>query len=154
MSNHIVISTGRTSTLLALFLSPIIIMSISIISSFSGKNLRDGVYYLLFGDFIFLIFYGGLIYATYEFYTTFKNRSKYVIVKDGFLYVFNQSKIKIDDIGKVYIRSNLISGNVIIEGSDKVIRIRSHFLNEKPESVVNNILNQKSGQRQSSAKSF
>lgn len=129
-----VISEGRLSTLTVLACVPVILVLLVILN---GGTLENSMYTRSLGPIVYVIFYAGMLYATYEFVDTIFKRKKYVSVMGGVLRIVHHRPIKISQISDVYLESGLFSQNIVVAGRDKTkIKLRAHFLKEDPQIVL------------------
>src|SRR5436190_18327064 len=104
-----VISEAKLSSLIALTCVPIfliIIMSIGLVGGFVEDK---GMYFRSFGPVVYVIFYGGLLYSTYEFLRTISNRKNYISVIGGRVCILYHRPIDLVDISNVYLETGIVS---------------------------------------------
>lgn len=119
---------------------PVLILTVATVSGFFGRTLEDGVYFRAFGPVIYVVFYGGLIYAFYEFTKILRRRSRYVTYQDGYIHVLEQRPIKLDSIRTVTIEQKLFVKSLVIGTSGgRKTRIRGYLLQSDLNEVKNSI---------------
>jgi len=132
-----VISEARLLPLAALTCVPIIIMVVMTVGLLSGWGPNNGMYYRAFGPIVYVFFYAGLSYATYEFANTMLKKREYISVAGSIIYILYYQPIKISEISEIYLEKGLISDNIVISklGKEKV-KIRAYLLKGDMHTVL------------------
>lgn len=106
----------------------------------NGWSLSDTIYYRNYGELIYILFYGGLLYATWGFSTALRRRKTYMIVRDGVLEAFAHRKIRVSDIKKIRVEHGLVVDNIlVIERNGRQTRIRTYLLKEDPDTILDRL---------------
>lgn len=80
-NGEIVISEAKVSTSLLLASLPLALAALVIILMLCGQGLESGIYYRSFGLSVYIVFFGGLTYAFYEFVNVVLKRAGYLPIE-------------------------------------------------------------------------
>lgn len=137
---EVLISEAKLSSGILLASVPVILAAIIAVAGLSGKGLEEGIYYGAFGPVIYLIFFGGLAYAFYEFTKIIKGRSRYLTYQDGYLHILEQKSLKLDHIRSITIERKFLWKSLVIKASGgATTRIRGYLLKRDLEEVKGSI---------------
>jgi hypothetical protein len=107
------------------------------IALLSGRSPEESMYYRAFGSIVGIVLYGGLLYATYEFVDTIFKRKEYISSEGGSIYILHHRPIKISEISDIYLANGFFSKNIVIStGGGRKTKIKTHFLGESPNIVL------------------
>ena len=135
-----VISEAKLSSTVALAAVPVLLIIGAIIAGLSGRTLADGIYYRAFGPVVYLIFFGGLAYASYEFTKTLMGRARYLTYRDGCIHILAHSPISLTRIRSVSIERRLFLKNLVIKVSGGgAVRVRGYLLQRDLNEVKKTI---------------
>lgn len=128
-----VIAEGRSSTLGVLACVPVVLMLVGILI---GLALDTSQYSLTMRSIGPILFYGGLLYATYEFTSAFLRRDRYITTDGTSIYIIHHRPIYISSIDDIYLELGLASPNIVIAKHDGgKTKIRGHFLRDDARTV-------------------
>ena len=114
MTQEVVLSEARLSTGIVLASTPIVLAILVAIAEFYGDGLNVGIYHEAFGPLIYLVFFGGLAYAFFEFSKIVRGRTRYLTYQDGYLHILEQKPIKVADIRSVSIERKFLWKSLVI----------------------------------------
>lgn len=125
----VVLSEAKMSSSIALASTPLILAILIVFAEALGEGLDAGIYYRAFGPLIYLIFFGGLAYAFYEFTKIFRGRSHYLTYRDGYLHILEQKSVKLDDVRSLTIERKFLWESLVIKtASGATSRIHGYLL--------------------------
>lgn len=132
-----VISEARLSSLIALTCAPVILMLVVTIAILNGRSLEESMYHRAFGPVVWIVFYGGLIYSTYEFAKTIFKRKEYLSLLGDSIYTAFHNPIKISEISNICLEKGIITDNIVIsKRGGKRTKIRTYLLKDDSSTVL------------------
>ncbi|WP_298309199.1 hypothetical protein [uncultured Erythrobacter sp.] len=125
----VVLSEAKISSGIALSSTPLILAFVVVFAGFFGRGLEAGIYYGAFGPLIYVVFFGGLAYAFYEFTKIVRCRSHYLTYQNGYLHILEQKSVKVNDIRSLTIERKLLWESLVIKtAGGTTSRIRGYLL--------------------------
>lgn len=132
----IVLSEAKMSSGIALASAPLILAIVVVFAGLFGEGLEAGIYYGAFGPLIYVIFFGGLVYAFYEFTKIVRGRSHYLTYRDGYLHILEQKSVKLNDIRSLTIEHKFLWESLVIKtAGGATSRIRGYLLQKDLNEV-------------------
>jgi hypothetical protein len=134
---RLVIAESRLSSLIALACVPAVLMAVMTIGLSSGWGTSQGMSHRTLGPLACLLFYGGMLYATYEFMDTLFRRRHYISIIGNHLCVVHHPPVRISSITDIHVEYGFIIRSLVIcRHNERRIRIKAHFLKESPQVVL------------------
>lgn len=110
------------------------------VAALFGRTLEDGVYFKAFGPIVYVVFFGGMAYAFYEFTKVLIYRSRYITYRDGILHILEQCSVSTDQIVSVRIERFFLLKNLVIRThGGRTIRVRGYMIQRDLNEVRSSI---------------
>lgn len=134
------ISEAKLSSCVALAAAPALLLIISVCAAFFGRTLEDGIYFRAFGPVVYLVFYGGLTYALYDFTKILIARDRFVTYSEGYIHIFAHGSVQLVRVKSITIERHLLLKNLVIRTSGgATTRVRGYMFQRGLDEVKNSI---------------